>query len=189
MPYRDGTFARCISLLMLNFLPDYRRATAEMVCLAQVGRTVGAAAWDFAGGLPAHRMLRHRRSARTAGGAPERFFQAPAIWMEFSDFARYWAAYAWATDDYLQRLSESASMRLTEPVHAAYLAGAADGPRAFTADSLRRARRALLRPMLRLRILLASAAALVVSVPFAGADKARQDSAGRLRGLVRARVA
>jgi hypothetical protein len=42
--------------------------------------------------------------------------------MEFSDFARYWAAYAWATDDYLQRLSESGSMRLTEPVHAAYLA-------------------------------------------------------------------
>jgi hypothetical protein len=69
--------------------------------------------------------------------------------MEFSDFARYWAAFAWTTDDYLQRLSESASMRLTEPVHAAYLAGAADGPRAFTADSLRRARRALLRPMLR----------------------------------------
>jgi hypothetical protein len=146
MPYRDGTFARCISLLMLNFLPDYRRATAEMVRLARVGRTVGAAAWDFAGSLPAHRMLRHRRSARTAGGAPERFFQAPAIWMEFSDFARYWAAYAWATDDYLQRLSESGSIRLTEPVHAAYLAEAADGPRAFTADSLRRARRALLRP-------------------------------------------
>jgi hypothetical protein len=55
--------------------------------------------------------------------------------MEFSDFARYWAAYAWATDDYLQRLSESASMRLTEPVHAAYLAGAANGPRAFTATA------------------------------------------------------
>jgi hypothetical protein len=53
--------------------------------------------------------------------------------MEFRDFADYWAAYAWATDDYLQKLFESASMRLTERVRAAYFAGTADGPRAFTA--------------------------------------------------------
>jgi hypothetical protein len=31
MPHRDGTFDRCISLLMLNFLPDYRQAAA-VVC-------------------------------------------------------------------------------------------------------------------------------------------------------------
>ena len=53
MPYRDGTFARCISLLMLNFLPDYRQATAEVLRLTRIGGT----AWDFAGGLPAHRMF------------------------------------------------------------------------------------------------------------------------------------
>lgn len=52
--------------------------------------------------------------------------------MEFRDFADYWRAYAWATHDYLQKLSESASIRLTERVRAAYVAGAAHGPRAFT---------------------------------------------------------
>ncbi len=55
--------------------------------------------------------------------------------MEFRDFADYWAAYAWVTDDYLQGLSESVSMRVTERVRAAYLAGAADGPRTFTATA------------------------------------------------------
>ena len=54
---------------------------------------------------------------------------------EFGDFTDYWAAYAWATDDYLKSLSESGSMRLTELVRAAYLAGAIDGPRAFTATA------------------------------------------------------
>jgi hypothetical protein len=56
-------------------------------------------------------------------------------WMEFCDFADYWAAYAWATGGYLQRLSKSDSVRLTERVRAADLAFAADGPRAFTATS------------------------------------------------------
>jgi len=60
---------------------------------------------------------------------------ALTIWMEFRDFADYWTAFAWVTDDYLQGLSESASMRVTERVRAAYLAGAADGPRAFTATA------------------------------------------------------
>jgi hypothetical protein len=55
--------------------------------------------------------------------------------MEFRNFADYWAAYAWATDDYLQKLSERASMLMTEWVRAAYLHGAADGARAFTATA------------------------------------------------------
>ena len=129
-----------------------------MVRLARVGGTVGAAAWDFANGLPAHRMLRHRRSARSAGGAPERFFRL---------LRSGWNSVTSSTTGQrgqltiISRLSESASVRLTERVNAAYLARAADGPRAFTATALGRARGALLRPMLRLLILLASAAALV----------------------------
>jgi hypothetical protein len=55
--------------------------------------------------------------------------------MEFCDRADYWAAYAWATNDYLRGLAESASTRVTERVRAAYLAGAADGARAFTATA------------------------------------------------------
>src|SRR5207237_8121901 len=57
MPYRDNTFDHCISLLMLNFLPDYRAAAAEMVRVTRIGGIVSAAAWDFAGGLPSHLMF------------------------------------------------------------------------------------------------------------------------------------
>ena len=57
MPYADNTFDHCISLLMRNFLADYREAAAEMVRVTRIGGIVGAAAWDLAGGLPAHRMF------------------------------------------------------------------------------------------------------------------------------------
>ncbi len=57
MPYSDKIFDHCISLLMLNFLPDYQQAAAEMVRVTRTGGTVGAATWDFAGGLPSHRMF------------------------------------------------------------------------------------------------------------------------------------
>jgi len=144
---------------MLNFLPDYAEAAAEMVRVTRVGGIVGAAAWDFAGGLPSHRMFYDTVAALDPEAGFRKGFLRPlqrkgelaalwkanglgwveeaalTIWMEFRDFADYWTAYAWVTDDYLQGLSESASMRVTERVRAAYLAGAADGPRAFTATA------------------------------------------------------
>jgi SAM-dependent methyltransferase len=159
MPYRDHTFDRCISLLILNFLPDYRKAAAEMVRVTRIGRIVGAAAWDFAGGLPSHRMFYDTVAALDPEAGFRKGFLRPlqqkgelaalwkenklksvtevalTIWMEFRDFNDYWAAYAWVTDDYLQGLSETAAMRLTERVRAAYLAGGIDGPRAFTATA------------------------------------------------------
>jgi SAM-dependent methyltransferase len=159
MPYRDNTFDHCISLLMLNFLPDYRTAAAEMVRVTRIGGIVSAAAWDFAGGLPSHRMFYDTVAALDPESGLRRGFLRPlqrkgelaalwqenrlgsveevalTIWMEFRDFADYWAAYAWATNDYLQGLAESASMLVTERVRAAYLAGGADGARAFTATA------------------------------------------------------
>jgi ubiquinone/menaquinone biosynthesis C-methylase UbiE len=156
MPYGDNTFDHCISLLMPNFPPDCLEAAAEMVRVTRIGGIVGAAAWDFADGLPAHRMFYDI----VLDIDPEAGFLRPlqeegelaALWkengltsvkevaltisMEFRDFADYWAGYAWATEDYLQCLSESASMRLTERLRAAYLAGTIDGPRAFTATAL-----------------------------------------------------
>jgi len=144
---------------MLNFLPDYAEAAAEMVRVTRVGGIVGAAAWDFAGGLPSHRMFYDTVAALDPEAGFRKGFLRPlqrkgelaalwkanglgsveeaalTIWMEFRDFADYWTAFAWVTDDYLQGLSESASMRVTERVRATYLAGAADGPRAFTATA------------------------------------------------------
>lgn len=159
MPYGDRTFEHCISLLVLNFLPNYRAAAAEMVRVTRIGGVVGAAAWDFAGGLPSHRMFYDTVAALDQEAGFRKGFLRPlqrkgelaalwrekglgsveevalTIWMEFRNFADYWAAYAWATDDYLQKLSERASMQVTERVRAAYLSGGADGPQAFTATA------------------------------------------------------
>jgi SAM-dependent methyltransferase len=159
MPYCGGNFDRCVSLLMLNFLPDYREAAAEMVRVTRIGGIVGAAAWDFAGGLPAHRMYYDTAAALDPAACFRQGFLRPlqqkgemaalwneselalvveialTIWMEFGDFADYWAGYAWAAQEYLQKLSASASTRLAERVRTAYLAGGADGPRAFTATA------------------------------------------------------
>jgi ubiquinone/menaquinone biosynthesis C-methylase UbiE len=159
MPYPDGAFDRCIALLVLIFLPDYRQAAAEMVRLTRNGGVIGAAAWDFAGGLLAHRLFYDTAAALDPNFGFRQGFSRPlqqrgelaalwkesgltsveetalTIWMEFHDFADYWAAYAWATDEYLRRISDSSSTRLIEAVRAAYLAGAADGPRAFAATA------------------------------------------------------
>jgi ubiquinone/menaquinone biosynthesis C-methylase UbiE len=69
MPYRDATFDRCISLLMLNFLPDYRAAATEMVRVTRIGGVVAAVVWDFAGGLLTHRMFYDTGAALDPEGA------------------------------------------------------------------------------------------------------------------------
>jgi SAM-dependent methyltransferase len=159
MPYRDHTFDHCISLLMLNFLPDHRKAAAEMARVTRIGGVVGAAAWDFAGGLPSHRMFYDTVEALDPEAGFRKGFLRPlqrkgelaalwqennlisvtevalTIWMEFRDFTDYWAAYAWAMDNYLHGLSENALTRLTERVRAAYLAGAEHGAHAFAATA------------------------------------------------------
>jgi SAM-dependent methyltransferase len=159
MPYRDATFDRCISLLMLNFLPDYRAAATEMVRVTRIGGVVAAVVWDFAGGLLTHRMFYDTAATLDPDAGFRKGFARPlqrrgelaalwsecalssvkeialTIWMEFHDFADYWAGWTWAQGDYLRRLSESASMRLMEYVRAAYLSESPDGPRAFTATA------------------------------------------------------
>ncbi len=122
--------------------------------------------------------------------------------MEFCDFADYWAAYAWATGGYLQRLSKSNSVRLTERVRAADLAFAADGPRALTATAWA-VRGLRCRPMFRLSVLFAGAAAIVAAcgpqqaahvdaAPHAGFAVSympgSRDTAGRFMGGTEMRV-
>ena len=134
-------------------------AAAEMVRVTRVGGLIGAAAWDFAGGLPAHRMFYDTMTALDPNASFRKGFLRPLqrkgelaeLWreagliaveetaitirMEFQDFADYWAAYAWATDDYLRSLPQPRSRRLEERIRAAYLTGGDDGPRAFTATA------------------------------------------------------
>jgi SAM-dependent methyltransferase len=159
MAYRDASFDRRISLLMLNFLPDCRDAAAEMLRVTRNGGVMGAVAWDFAGGLVTHRMFYDTAAVLDREADFRKGFARPlqragdlaalwketglssveevalTIWMQFRDFADYWAGWAWAGGDYLRRLSERASTQLMECVRAAYFSGGVDGPRAFAATA------------------------------------------------------
>ena len=56
VPYDNASFDRVLSLLVLHFVPDTRKAVAELRRIARPGATVGAAVWD-AGGVVAYRMI------------------------------------------------------------------------------------------------------------------------------------
>jgi SAM-dependent methyltransferase len=49
--FADRSFARALSLLNLNFIPDARKALQEMARVTQPGGTVAAAVWDYGHGM------------------------------------------------------------------------------------------------------------------------------------------
>jgi len=53
----DGSFDRSISLLVLNFVPDPRRAVAEMIRVTKPGGIVSSAVWDYAEGMEMLRVF------------------------------------------------------------------------------------------------------------------------------------
>ncbi|MCC6394374.1 MAG: class I SAM-dependent methyltransferase [Bryobacterales bacterium] len=53
--FPDGTFQCCLSLLVFNFIPDFRKALAEARRVTRPGGCVSAAVWDYGAGM---RMLR-----------------------------------------------------------------------------------------------------------------------------------
>jgi SAM-dependent methyltransferase len=55
LSFSDARFDRTISLLVLNFIPDPRRALTEMIRVTKPGGVVSAAVWDYGGGM---QMLR-----------------------------------------------------------------------------------------------------------------------------------
>jgi len=53
----DASFDRAMSLLVLNFVPDPRRAVAEMVRVTKPGGIVSSAVWDYADGMEMLRIF------------------------------------------------------------------------------------------------------------------------------------
>ena len=53
----DASFERAISLLVLNFVPDPRRALAEMIRVTRPGGIVSAAVWDYGQGMEMLRVF------------------------------------------------------------------------------------------------------------------------------------
>jgi SAM-dependent methyltransferase len=164
LPFDDASFDRVLSLLVLQFVPDTRKAVAELRRVARPGATVGAAAWDTRGGFVINRMFfdsaaalfpgGNERRARNytrpmtrpgelagawrAGGLQDVHDTMLTIRMEFASFDDYWAPFEGKDGpiaEYLATLDAGQRERLREVVRAAYLDGEADGPRSYAATA------------------------------------------------------
>ena len=164
MSFPPGSFDRCYSLLALNFMTAPGRALSAMVAATRPGGIIGAAVWDFAGGLVYQRIFwdtaaaldpaadaaraRHFASKLTGPGELADALRDAGLYevreasltirMEYPDFADYWEPIANAqgpVGDYVKRLDGDALDRLAAAVRRAYLAGGADGPRSMAATA------------------------------------------------------
>ena len=160
--FPDAQFDRALALLVLHFVSDPENALREMRRVTRPGGVVAGAVWDSGGGMTATRMFwdtaavldpvaaegrgRAMAKAVTAPGGLARVFREAGltqveersllIRMDHEHFNDYWQPLLTGEGPigaYVARLDEAARARLEEHLRAAYLAGAADGPRSFTA--------------------------------------------------------
>jgi SAM-dependent methyltransferase len=158
----DGSFDRVLSLLVLHFVPEAKRAIAEMRRVARPGAVVAAAVWDARGGLVSNRIFFDTAAALDPKAAERRarnytrpmtrpgelanawraagFVQVSetilAIRMEFASFEDYWKPYEGKDGpgaEYMATLSAADRTKLREAVRLAYIDGEIDGPRSYGA--------------------------------------------------------
>lgn len=164
LPFADGSFAAVIAQLALNFIADPPRTAIEMRRVTRARGVVAAAVWDFRGGLLYQRLFWDTAAALDpdAGRARDRLFSNPlalpdglvGLWraaglravergsltirMDFSGFDDYWRPLLGGQGPfgaYVAGLPERRRARVRQSVRAAFLAGAADGPRSLTATA------------------------------------------------------
>jgi SAM-dependent methyltransferase len=162
LPFADQSFDRVLSLLVLHFVPQTERATAELRRVARPGATVAAAVWDVRGGYIANRIFYDTAAMldEKAGERRARNYTRPmtrpgeltaawraagftniretalAIRMEFSSFDDYWEPLAGREGpgaEYIATLGSNERQRLRDAVHRAYLDGELDGARSYAA--------------------------------------------------------
>jgi SAM-dependent methyltransferase len=162
--YGDAAFDATVSLLVLNFVPAAEQAAREMRRVTGPGGVVAAAVWDFKGGLTFLRVLADTAAVLDVGGEAFRAkqFSAPftgpgefavtwsamglkdvvqtslTIRMDFASFADYWTPWLsgqGTVGTYLTGLDQGKLAQLEGYMRRAYLAGADDGPRSFTATA------------------------------------------------------
>ena len=57
LPFAAGQFDRALSMLVLHFVSDAHRATAEMRRVVRPGGVAAATVWDIYGGMPTQRLF------------------------------------------------------------------------------------------------------------------------------------
>jgi len=117
LPFADDSFDRCLSLLVVNFIPDARQATEEMHRVTRPGGVVAAAVWDYGEGMEMLRIMWDAAVAIDPAAEPKHERNMPycrkgelgALWaasgfqeimedsliatLEFRSFDDYWAPF------------------------------------------------------------------------------------------------
>lgn len=164
LPYGNGCCAAALAQLSVNFVPDAALAIREMRRVVRSGGVVAAAVWDFRGGLVFQRLFWDTAAGLDpeAGAARDRLFSSPlalpdglpGLWreaglaavergsltirMEYANFADYWQPLLGGqgpVGSYVEGLPCERRRLIEERVRAAFLSGAADGPRSLTATA------------------------------------------------------
>lgn len=162
LAFPDASFDRALSQLVLQFIPDSRRALGEMRRVVRPGGTIAAAVWNTSGGQPHQRLFWDTAAMLDPAAAAARakaFFrpmtqagELRALWqgaglvdiiegtltiqMDHPSFADFWEPIATGEGTlgkYVGSLSESDLARLQHHVREAYLSGEPDGRRVFCA--------------------------------------------------------
>jgi SAM-dependent methyltransferase len=164
LPFAEGSFDHCLSLLALHLMSDPGRAMGEMVRVTRSGGTIAGAVWDVRRGLPHARLFLDTAAMfdPAAVAVRDRYMTVPlaqqgeleGLWrshglkvveqttvsvrFDFACFADYWEPFRTGEGTmggYVAALDPAASERLGRHVRAAYEAGAKDGPRSFVASA------------------------------------------------------
>jgi ubiquinone/menaquinone biosynthesis C-methylase UbiE len=160
LPFADQSFDRAFSMLVLQFVPDAKKAVSEMRRVVRSGGVVAATVWDSYGGMPAARLFWD--TAASLGIANDKvlrdFYFRPmtrpnemlAAWseiglkrveqssitirMEYESFSDYWLPIASgeaALGKFAASLVAEERAALEQAVRKVYFGGEPDGPRSF----------------------------------------------------------
>jgi len=160
LPYPDSSFDKCLALLVINFIPDARKAVAEMRRVTRPGGRVAAAVWDYGDGMTMLHDLWDAAVALDPAAEPRherhmpycRRGQLSALWtesgieeveetglvilMDFASFDDFWSPFLGGqgpSGSYVTSLSPDRRQALRERLRKALLGGRPDGP--FTLEA------------------------------------------------------
>jgi SAM-dependent methyltransferase len=164
LPFEDAKLTGALAQLVLNFLPDPLAVVREMARVTRPGGVIGAAVWDFCGGLVYQRLFWDTAAGidPAAGPARDRLFSHPLaapdglqqLWsaagivdiagasltirMDYKNFDDYWDPLLGGQGPvgaYVASLDAELRARLRDRVRAAYQSGRADGVRSLAATA------------------------------------------------------
>lgn len=154
LDFPDASFDRCLSLLVMNFIPDARKAMAEMRRVTKPGGSIAACVWDYSDGMKMLRLFWDAVGAIDPANQHDeshmplcRKGELAALWrevglkdveekelvidMQFTSFEDYWSPFLEAQGPagvYATNLSPERREQLKNNLRQTILAGKPDGP-------------------------------------------------------------